>query len=198
MEDPMEIETPAAVAEKIEKPATVAEKIAKAKEHKDAGNKYFEKEEWQKALTEYCHALLYVKGLGQGGLSGMTQLASMMQVGKNIGGEAASAHETQDLTDLQKTVNLNMAAVHIKLQKYERAIEECTQVLTLDKNHAKALFRRGQAHLALNDYYKAKEDLEAADKLTPNNKPIKKELEKIIAWEKKEDERAKGMYQKMF
>ena len=43
----------------------------------------------------------------------------------------------------------NRAAASLKLQRYASAAEDCTQVLNLQPNHFKAVFRRAQAYEAL-------------------------------------------------
>jgi len=74
--------------------------------------------------------------------------------------QKATDSETSEIQDLLKAIHLNMAACLLKLNKAERATQECTNVLNFDKDNTKALFRRGQAYVQQKDFYKAKADFE--------------------------------------
>jgi len=109
-----------------------------------------------------------------------------------------SADQATEIKELLKTVSLNMAACYLKTGKPQRAIEECNQVLSTDKENAKALFRRGQAYLQVDDFYKAKPDLEKANTLMPKTKLILDGLRKIGQWEKQQDKKSAKIYKGMF
>lgn len=49
----------------------------------------------------------------------------------------------------------------------------------MDKKNIKALFRRSQAHLGLNEYNLSLADLKEADSLSPNNPDIIREIAKV-------------------
>lgn len=53
------------------------------------------------------------------------------------------------------------------------------QVLAISENNCKALFRRGQAHMGLNEYEKGIADLTQASYSAPNNTDILREIEKV-------------------
>jgi len=171
----------------------VSEKIAAAKVHKEAGNECFSSSEWRKALAEYHNALLYVKGLGAGSLTGM---ASMANTALNL--PVATTEETTEIKELQKTVNLNMAACQLKLGKGERALDGCNAVLEQEPDNVKALFRRGQAYVLLLNNDRAKKDFERANELQPKTKAVIDELKKIEQWEKAQDKKSQHVYKNMF
>ncbi|XP_076619620.1 cyclophilin 40 [Colletes latitarsis] len=74
---------------------------------------------------------------------------------------------------------LNLAAVKLKTKKHREVLRLCTEVLQLDKNNNKALFRRSQAYMGLNEYDLGLRDLKQALLVSPNNKDILMEIEKV-------------------
>jgi peptidyl-prolyl isomerase D len=72
-----------------------------------------------------------------------------------------------------------MSACYLKLNQWEKAIDSAEKVLTLDPNHSKAMFRKGQALFGLNSLDKALEILRAAAKLAPQDLGIRQELQKV-------------------
>lgn len=71
-------------------------------------------------------------------------------------------------------------------------------MLAEDKNNTKALFRRGKARAELGQTDAAKEDLEKAQKLEPDNKAVKLELRSIAQQEKELYEKQREMYKGLF
>ena len=69
---------------------------------------------------------------------------------------SAAAHE------LRTKCALNLASCHLRLAEYPAVVRECSEVLTTSPNERKALYRRGQAHLALCQHAQAVSDLRAA------------------------------------
>ncbi|KAG6914479.1 hypothetical protein DXG01_017029 [Tephrocybe rancida] len=76
------------------------------------------------------------------------------------------------------TFPLNRAAAYLKLGKNEDVERDCTTVLRLSALNAKALFRRGQARLAMGRLEDASTDLKEALNREPTNAAIKEELRK--------------------
>ncbi|CAD7002951.1 peptidyl-prolyl cis-trans isomerase D [Ceratitis capitata] len=70
----------------------------------------------------------------------------------------------------------NMAAVEMKLHKFENAIYYCTETIYLGKHCCKAYFRRGQAYYCLRRYAEAVRDFSRSALLNPSNKQIQNEL----------------------
>lgn len=74
---------------------------------------------------------------------------------------------------------LNLAAVRLKKGKYKDVIDLCDQVLTIDINNGKALYRRAQAKMAMKDYDGAIKDLTNALDVCPNDKHVQSKLEMV-------------------
>ena len=77
------------------------------------------------------------------------------------------------------STHLNLAAAHLRLDDPKEALRHCNSVIELDPLNVKALYRRGQAHLKLGDISGARSDLMEAAKREPQNKDVRKELEKL-------------------
>jgi tetratricopeptide (TPR) repeat protein len=99
---------------------------------------------------------------------------------------------------LTLTANLNLAACYLKEEKYEKAAARATKVLEKDAKHVKALFRRGEARIYLNDLDRAREDLKTAESLAPDDKGIKSRLSLLDKREKHFAKQEKRTYAKMF
>ena len=153
----------------------VPEKIEKAKAEKDKGNELFQQGEHKQALASYHYAKLYVKGL------------------VNLTDEEKSAIKAVELS-----CNLNMAAVYIKFQWWQKAISASTSVLESDPNNVKALFRRGKAYLELNNTERARADLLQAIKLSPNDKALRDEYTRLQEKETALAQQAKSVFKNIF
>lgn len=67
----------------------------------------------------------------------------------------------------------------------------CDEVLKYIASNAKALLRRGQAHLLLNNVDSALEDLRATQKLLPTNQDVRAELNRCLKMKKEKQEAMK-------
>jgi tetratricopeptide (TPR) repeat protein len=150
-------------------------KIKKAIEDKEKGNDCFRKGDLPGALRNWHNAL--------NGLNGAYGFSAKQEV---------------IVKDTKLAVLNNMSNVFIKQSKYDRAIERLNEVLTLDPNNVKGLFRRGKAYLANNDVDKARADLLRARDAAPEDKEIKNELILLERKEKTQDAKQKQFYAKMF
>jgi peptidyl-prolyl isomerase D len=88
---------------------------------------------------------------------------------------------------------LNLAAVRIKLQKYEKAIELCDEVLKDDKTNPKAFYRKAQAQKELKNYESALESITKAEQQAKDSSisSLKQEIKKLL---RKENEKYKKMW----
>ncbi|CAK9804666.1 Peptidyl-prolyl cis-trans isomerase D [Anthophora quadrimaculata] len=129
------------------------------KKIKDSGNYYFLRKNYVDAGRKYKKALRYYKW--------------MMKT--------ADVPESSDELTVNTKVALllNLAAVNIKQKKYREALKLCSEVTQLNKNNSKALFRRSQAYMGLNEYDLALQDLKQALLESPNNKDILIEIDKV-------------------
>lgn len=72
------------------------------------------------------------------------------------------------------------------------------QALELDNNNEKGLFRRGEAHLAVNDFELARADFQKVIQLYPSNKAAKVQLVTCQQKIREQHEKEKKMYANMF
>ena len=61
----------------------------------------------------------------------------------------------------------------MKLEKWDKTIDDCNQVLKLEKDNLKALLRRGTAFFKKKMYNSAREDMEKCLSIDPNDKKAK-------------------------
>lgn len=127
-------------------------------EIKNAGNYFYELNQFVEADHKYRKALRYVNW------------ARNLTDSSTLGNTLVKSHETE----LQCL--LNLAAVKLQTNVFREAISYCNMALAIDSNNAKALYRRAQAKRALGDYDTAMEDLKMALQFSPTNKSILKEL----------------------
>ena len=96
---------------------------------------------------------------------------------------AEGAEEDKLYDALEKSLNLNMAFVSLKLKKYRDAINFCYQVLKHDSENLKAKYRLVVAHTELIEFKEASEVLESVLSKNAKNKDflgLKKQLEKAV------------------
>jgi len=89
-----------------------------------------------------------------------------------------------DLTDSdndKSTYLKNRAAVHLKTEDYDKAVEDCTTALEISHNDPKALYRRCQAYEALDKVEQAYSDAKAVHNCDPKNKAIEPFLLRLHA-----------------
>jgi tetratricopeptide (TPR) repeat protein len=72
--------------------------------------------------------------------------------------------------NMRADILANRAACNRQLYMPDKVIEDCTEALSLNPNHFKALVRRGQAYESMEKYKKALADFNAANRLYPNEK----------------------------
>nr|XP_006629043.1 PREDICTED: peptidyl-prolyl cis-trans isomerase FKBP8-like [Lepisosteus oculatus] len=125
---------------------------------RELGNFYFQREEYSKAARSYRMALEALR-------------------------EPAPALEPEETEEVRecwvKCLN-NMAATQLKLEQCEDALGTSEEVLLLDPNNVKALFRKGKLLSDKGEYQEAMEVLKKALKLEPSTKAIHVELSKLV------------------
>ncbi|XP_069759761.1 LOW QUALITY PROTEIN: peptidyl-prolyl cis-trans isomerase FKBP4-like [Narcine bancroftii] len=98
---------------------------------------------------------------------------------------------------LRLAAHLNLAMCHIKMVENLQAVENCEKALELDPNNEKALFRMGEARLAMNDFELAKANFQKIVQLYPN-KAAKMQIGICQKKIKEQLDREKKIYAKMF
>lgn len=85
----------------------------------------------------------------------------------------------QTVTSNAVACHSNIANVQFKQKDFVGAIESCSNALGLQPDFVKALYRRGESHLALDELERALEDFTNALALAPNDPAIKKSLARV-------------------
>lgn len=86
-------------------------------------------------------------------------------------------------------LHFNKATVAAKLGRLNESITECTEALRLDENYLKALLRRAQCYMDLQDFEEAVRDYEKAYKMskTRNNKRLLSEAKLALKKSQRKD-----------
>lgn len=85
-----------------------------------------------------------------------------------------------DMLALRRACCLNLASCHLNMQQYDPCIQECSEVLSDDKENVKALYRRGQAYKALQKYPLAQQDLQLALELSTGDQEQTKMIQEKL------------------
>jgi tetratricopeptide (TPR) repeat protein len=95
-------------------------------------------------------------------------------------------------------LNLNMSQVCLKQQKPKKTIFYCKEVLYLDPENVKALFRYGSSLRILQDFDRSRMFLLRAYKLNPSCSDITKEIQALDTMVAKYRALQKDIYKRMF
>lgn len=140
---------------------------------KNAGNSFFTAGEYVQACRKYKKAVRY-----------FNYLKDKLEIIHRCGLSPTQLREKlQTLFHINSVVYLNIAACELKMNNAANAKDACDAVLLYDATNAKALYRRGQAHVQLKNYDDALVDLQQAHRSMPNNENIQKEYKRAKeAW----------------
>lgn len=169
-----EIEVVSSVNEKKHWDMTDEEKLQAFEKRKEEGNKHFKAQQFAQAEKRYKKALQLVE-------TSFETDADKKSASKNKG-----------------IALLNMAAVQLKQRHYKDALINADKAIKEDGNNLKAHFRRAQANIGLIEYDIAKQDLQRALAIDANSKEVKDEMAKLNELIKKQNQKDKAMYSKMF
>jgi len=110
-----------------------------------------------------------------------------------------SPKEKEEVDALALTIRLNLAQCWLKLEKYEKAIENCNKALDFDKSSTKGLYRRALAYEKLKDFKRAKADVAWALATKPaNDKALLKLKARIMKHIAKQKAKERKMCKNMF
>ena len=150
-------------------------------ELKDIGTKLFKEKDLTKAFQKYSKAASYLEEYFPDDLS---------------------EENLDQLNKLKVSVNLNVALVGLKINKFDETVKAATTVLEQDKvddkSKAKALYRRGSAYLSLKNEEESLKDLNEALKLSPSDGAIIKAINDVKKIEQDRIAREKKAFSKMF
>jgi tetratricopeptide (TPR) repeat protein len=133
------------------------------------------------AINHYTHALTLDPDFSKARIS-LKQLRNL-EARKKEGNDAfqrgaqeeAVAAYTEALavdpenTSFNSTLYANRAAAYSKLGKNQQALDDCTRALDLDPTYLKALLRRAQIYMTLENYEDAVRDYEKAHQMDEQN-----------------------------
>jgi tetratricopeptide (TPR) repeat protein len=132
----------------------VNERLKAAELAKTKGNDLYKEKKYEEAMRHYNQGLDY-----------FNQLWSLEE------------EEKKKVDAVKLSLLLNLAACQQELGEYSEVYYSCCKALDIDTYNVKALYRRGKALSAQNEFEKAKADLYEAAKLAPNAKEIRVELD---------------------
>ncbi|XP_073004629.1 peptidyl-prolyl cis-trans isomerase CYP40 isoform X1 [Typha latifolia] len=161
-----------------EKPNEVSWWMNVVESAKTFGNDNFKKQDYKMALRKYRKALRYLDVCWEK--------------------EEIDEEKSSLLRKTKSIILTNSSACKLKLGDLKGALLDADFALREREGNAKAYFRQGQAHMALNDVDAAVESFKNALELEPNDGGIKKELtaaKKKIADRRDQERRA---YSRMF
>eukprot|EP00920_Eleutheroschizon_duboscqi_P014541 GHVT01033723.1.p1 GENE.GHVT01033723.1~~GHVT01033723.1.p1 ORF type:complete len:404 (+),score=102.43 GHVT01033723.1:534-1745(+) len=132
------------------------EKLEAAERFRLEGNEAFKDSNWGLAAVNYRRALLQFD-------------YTFPDTEEDIAKAAA----------LQLRCILNLAAAKLKQEDYKEVLHQCKQALDIDSSCVKALYRRGVAFSAMENFDEAEEALKAAYAAEPTNADVIREI-KIV------------------
>ena len=109
-----------------------------------------------------------------------------------------SKDDEEEVSGLKHTLHLNIAMCHIKLESWEFGLESVNKAIELNDSSCKAFYRRALIYEKKKEFQKAKKDLTQASTLEPEDKGVKRLLERVNIQIKREKLKQKKMAQKMF
>lgn len=130
---------------------------------RNSGNYFFKNNRYVEALRKYKKADRYLN----------------MFKNKYTWKEAERNGVKSTIEEFSVLNNLNIAAVGLKMTKFASVIEKCNEVIALDPQNSKALFRRGLAQKFLKNYDESLNDLKLAGILSPGDKLITQEVNNV-------------------
>jgi len=169
---------------------------------KSIGNEQFKLGNYKLALKKYRKAVKYINHFTK-------REEAVFDSSDNEDEEEDNGIKASQISDADLEKNsklekikipclLNSAACKLKLNESKAACDDLNEVLKHDENNTKAYYRRAQAQVAMKDYEEASRDLNAALKISPEDKAVKAEMvrvKKLIAEKKQKEQK---MYSKLF
>ncbi|CAL7944557.1 unnamed protein product [Xylocopa violacea] len=151
------------------------EQLEQVKICKEKGTNYFKANKYSLAIKLYKKA------------------ASHLKYGRNIDEDLKA-----EADNLLVATHLNLALCYLKTNQYVEAKDSCNEVLKLNAQNEKALFRRGQAYLGLASPEIAIKDFQEVLKVEPKNTAAAKQIIACNNLIKKQLAKEKKLYANMF
>lgn len=155
----------------------ISERVRLSNEKRERGNYLYARSECSRAIDIYLKAI---------SIAADDQLS-----------HTESPAELQSLLDTRVKCYNNLAAAQLKIEAWDAAIKSSDQVLRVQPENVKALFRKGKCLANMGDYDAAILVLRRALKLEPGTKIIQQELARLEKKSQEQTRSQKQMYQKM-
>nr|XP_057932051.1 FKBP prolyl isomerase 16 [Doryrhamphus excisus] len=140
----------------------VSDRIRIGNQKRERGNFHFQREEYTMAARAYCMAL------------------DVLTTCSRDTSDGGVKEEEQEVHDYRVKCLNNLATTQLKLEQYNEALSTSRDVLALDSNNVKALFRAGKILSDMREYKEAMVLLKKALKLEPTTKAFHAELSKLV------------------
>ncbi|XP_031626573.1 peptidyl-prolyl cis-trans isomerase D isoform X2 [Contarinia nasturtii] len=167
---------------------TVEEAVRVLESIKAAGNMFFKEKNYVESCRKYKKTVRYFNYFKD-------KLETKYRKGLTV---QKLREKLQCVYQINSVVCLNLAAVELKLNNVENAKNACDEVLSLDPCNAKALYRRGQAHIGLKNYDDALIDLEQAYRSLPKDKNIQNEYQRAKEIWRNYQNQQRNVYKNLF
>jgi len=99
--------------------------------------------------------------------------------------------------DMKKTCQLNKAACYLKIKEHFEAKTACDEVLKLESQNVKAMYRRAQAQFGLKNFLDCIADCKKVVELDPKNRDARTLVKQAQEGQKEEDRKSKGLFANM-
>jgi len=136
------------------------EKVAAAAAGKEKGNAAFKGGRWERAAALWSRAQQAIEH-----------------------DDAFSADAKAAAREVARSLNLNLAAAHLKTGRYAEARKAADKVLSAEPSNLKALYRRAQAWVGTSDWVEAEQDVKGGLLLDPGNADFKALAKRLRAAE---------------
>jgi len=175
------------------------EVIAAVEKVKAIGNELFKSQKHDIALRKYKKAVKYLKH----GLDDHNELSDSddedEQSKQEMEERMKKMKENQEsYHKLLLPCLLNSAACKLKLNQSKSAVDDVNEVLSIDSKNVKAYYRRAQASISMNCLEEAKNDLQAALEISPDDKAVRGEMARVKKLLIEQRNKEKKMYSKLF
>ena len=155
---------------------SLSESLSRANGFKDAGNSSFKRDEYAEAGKRYQE--------------GIVILNDYQKNKENLADD--------DVKTLLVSLHGNNAMVLMKLENWNAAIVSATEVLKVEKNNIKSLFRRGVSYHKVGFLEESKTDLIYLLELDSKNSAASKELIQVMKDIKENKQKEKVVFSNMF
>ncbi|PVD20167.1 hypothetical protein C0Q70_20661 [Pomacea canaliculata] len=153
------------------------ERLAYGEKKRERGNELFGRKDFSGAINSYSKAIKFVDA-GGGGLDG-------------------EASVLQQMLDCKLKCYNNMAASQLKIGAIEAAMRSLHEVLGVQPDNIKALYRLGKVYSSKGQTEQAVAILKKALKLDPESKLLHRELSWLTKQQQREAETEKSLYKRM-